>query len=139
MRRSWVIAACAAGLLVPESAAAGGGPVPAVQGGAGVSTPGGDVNYVAVHAGRGTLLERVRSDGGAVERSRLLPGHFGVPGAAYDGSTTGLSADGRTLVLAENTVAHTRLLVLDADRLVVRKRIELPEYVSVDAISPDGR
>src|SRR3954470_18626790 len=111
MRLSMVIAACAAGLLVPESAAAGGGPVPPVQGGAGVTAPGWQVNYVAVRVGRDTLLERVRRDDGAVERTRLIHGAYGVPGAAYDGSTTGLSADGSALVLAARG-GGTRLLVL---------------------------
>jgi DNA-binding beta-propeller fold protein YncE len=131
-----VIAACAAGLLVPESAAAGGGPVAPVQGGAGVSNA--EVNYVAVRTGRGTLVERVRRDGGVVERARLIPGHFGVPGAAYDGSTTGLSADGRTLVLASMTMRGTRLLVLDTDTLAVRERVTRPDFLAPDAISPDG-
>src|SRR5215218_10299264 len=136
MRRSWLIAACGAGLLVPTSAYAGGGPVAPVQGGAGVSTTGGTVNFVAVKAGRGTVVERVRRDGGEVERSRTIRGHFGVPGAAYDGSTTGLSADGSTLVLAKLGTSRTRLLVLDTETLAVRKRISLPEFLSVDAISP---
>jgi hypothetical protein len=139
MQRSMVIAACAAGLLAPESAAAGGGPVTPVRGGTGVSLTGGPVNYVAMPAGRGTLVARVRRGEGAVERARLIGGHFGVPGAAYDGSTTGLSADGRTLVLAERAMRRTRLLVLDTDKLVVRKRITRPDLVSPDAISPDGR
>jgi len=149
-----VIAACAAGLLVPESAAAGGGPVAPVLGGAGVSTDGGTANYVTVAAGRDTLIERVRRGersgdeasgrgSGTVERARLVAGRYGIPGAAYDGTTTGLSADERTLVLAERNdtqpLTRTRLVVLDARTLVVRKRIALPEFVSVDAISPDGR
>ena len=138
MRRSWLIAICAAGLLAPETAAAGGGPVAPVQGGAGVSTTGGQVNYVAVHAGRDTLVERIRRGDGTVERTRLIQGGYGVPGAAYDGSTTGLSADGSTLVLAARQ-SGTRLLVLDTETLRVRKRLTLPEFVSVDAMSPDGR
>jgi hypothetical protein len=141
MRRSWVIAACTAGLLAPASASAGGGPVSPVLGGSGVSTWTGLVNFVAVSAGRDTIVERVIRNGGVVERTRLIGGHYGIPGAAYDGSTTGLSADGRTLVLAEfaSTMTRTRLLVLDTRNLRVRKRIALPEFLSVDAISPDGR
>jgi hypothetical protein len=141
MRRSWVIAACTAGLLTPASASAGGGPVSPVLGGSGVSTWTGPVNFVAVSAGRDTIVERVIRNGGVVERTRLIGGHYGIPGAAYDGSTTGLSADGRTLVLAEftRTMTRTRLLVLDTRNLRVRKRIALPEFLSVDAISPDGR
>jgi hypothetical protein len=143
MRRSWLIAACAVGLLAPERAVAGGGPVPPVLGGTGVSTASGTENYVAVAAGRNTIVERVRQSDGAVVRARLVSGRFGIPGAAYDGSTTGLSADGSTLVLAERIdtrpLANTRLVVVDARSLGVRKRIALPEFVSVDAISPDGR
>jgi hypothetical protein len=141
MRRSWVIAACAAGLLTPASASAGGGPVPPVVGGSGVSTWTGRVNFIALSAGRDTIIQRVVRNGGVVERTRLIGGHYGIPGAAYDGSTTGLSADGRTLVLAEFTrsTTRTRLLVLDTRTLRTRKRIALPEFLSVDAISPDGR
>ncbi len=93
----------------------GGGPVGPVLGGSGVSTWTGPVNFVALSAGRDTIIQRVVRNGGVVERTRLIRGHYGIPGAAYDGSTTGLSADGRTLVLAEFTrsTARTRLLVLD--------------------------
>jgi hypothetical protein len=140
------IAACAAGLLVPESAAAGGGPVAPVLGGAGVSTGGSTASYVALAADGDTLVERIRRGergGGTVERTRLVAGRYGIPGAAYDGTTTGLSADESTLVLAERIdtrpLTRTRLVVLDARTLGVRKRIALPQFVSVDAISPDGR
>jgi hypothetical protein len=139
MRRSWLIAVCAAGLLVPGNAYAGGGPVPPVQGGLGVSTPDGSVSYVAAVAAGNTVVQRI--DNGEIERTRFLSGRYGVPGAAYDGSTTGLSADGRTLVLAKITssAARTSLLVLDAPDLSIRKRLTLPGFLSVDAISPDGR
>jgi MYXO-CTERM domain-containing protein len=138
MRRSWLIAVCAAGLLVPANAYAGGGPVPPVQG-VGVGTPDGSVNYVAAVAAGNTVVQRI--DDGRIERTRFLSGRYGVPGAAYDGSTTGLSADGRTLVVAKitSTAAHTHLVVLDAPTLTIRKRVTLPGFLSVDAISPDGR
>ncbi|MDA0164568.1 hypothetical protein OM076_30140 [Solirubrobacter ginsenosidimutans] len=140
MRRSWVIAVCAAGLVAPGSALAAGGPVPPVQGGQGISTTGSPVSYVAVAAGGNTRIER--REGGTVQRGRVLDGHYGVPGAAYDGSTTGLSADGRTLVLARITRTYppksTRLLVLDTQTLAVRNRINLPGFLAVDAISPGG-
>jgi hypothetical protein len=143
MRRSWLFAICAAGLLAPSSAHAGGGPVAPVLGGTGVSTSDGTENYVALAAGRGTMVERVRQSDGAIVRARLVPGRYGVPGAAYDGTTTGLSADGSTLVLAERIgsrpLTSTRLVVLDARSLGERKRFRLPEFISVDAISPDGR
>jgi hypothetical protein len=140
MRRSWVIAACAVGLAAPSSAWAGVWPVWPVVGGSGVSTWTGPVNFIALSAGPDTIIERVIRNGGVVDRTRLIAGHYGIPAAAVDGSTTGLSADGRTLVLAERTsTTKTRLLVLDTETLRTRKRIALPEFLSVDAISPDGR
>jgi hypothetical protein len=109
-----------------------------------VTAPGGAVNFVALAAGaRHTVVERVRRGDGVVERYRTISGSFGVPGAAYDSSTTGLSADGRTVVLAENSFTYppksTGLAVLDGVRLRTRARVSLPGYFGVDAISPDGR
>jgi len=127
--------------LAAAGAKAAGGPVPPVQGGAGVSAPGGSVAYVAVRAERNTVLERIRRGTGFVERSRLIRGAWGVPGAAYDGSNTGLSFGERTLVLASfrGLPSRTRLLVVDARQLRPRARIDLPGYFTVDAVSPGGR
>lgn len=141
MRRVLVIVCCGLGLAAPAAALAAGGPVPPQQAGAGVSTPGGHLNYVAVWAGsHRTLLERVRRDGGVVERTRLLRGALGVPGVAYDGSSTGLSADESTLVLGDIfSRSPTRLVVLSPRTLRPRAHVVLPGYFTVDAISPDGR
>jgi hypothetical protein len=139
MRRLLLVGAFVLCVAAPAAHAAGG-PAAPVQGGAGVSAPGGDVNYVTVASGRSTLVERVRRDGGVVERFRTLPGAYGVPGVAFDGSATGLSADQSTLVLAQaNGAAPTRLIVLDARSLRRRANVVLPGYSTVDAISPDGR
>jgi hypothetical protein len=144
-RRALMAGGCAAAmaLAAPAGASAAGGPVPAIQGGAGVSVPASAANYVAVGLGRRTLVERVLRPGGAVARTLRLRGAYGVPGVGYDGSTTGLSADGRTLVLAEVLarfpVRRTRLLELDARRLRVLRRIALAGWWTVDAIAPDGR
>jgi hypothetical protein len=145
MRRVLVIVCCCgAGLAAPAVSDGAGGPVPPMQAGAGASAPGGQFTYVAMPQGRSTLVERIRRDGGAVDSWRTIAGRFGVPGVAYDGSTTGLSADGATLVLANTVrsypVTRTRLVILDAGRrLRPRARIELPGWFTVDAISPDGR
>jgi hypothetical protein len=140
MRRLLLLATCVLGVGAATAHAAGG-PVPPVQGGAGVSAPSSSVAYVAVRAGNDTLLQRVRRGDGVVERSRLIRGSYGVPGAAYDGSNTGLSFDEHTLVLAaiREHSTSTRLLTLDARSLRPRAQIVLPGQVTVDAVSPDGR
>ena len=127
------------GLAAPAAHAAGGPALP-VQGGAGVSAPGSGARYVAVRVRHDTVVERIDRDGG-VERSRTIAGAYGIPGAAYDGSNTGLSFDESTLVLAamEPNATRTRLLVLDARTLRPRTPVVLPGYFTVDAVSPDGR
>jgi hypothetical protein len=147
MRRLRTMAICAAalGLGAPGAAAASGGPMPPQQGGAGVSAPGApDAGYVAVGIGGDrTLVQRIARGSGEIQRTRSIGGRYGVGAVAADGSATGLSADGRTLVLAEMVTRwpprSTPLAVLDARRLRVRDRIVLPGYWTLDAISPDGR
>jgi hypothetical protein len=139
-----VVVCCILGCSAMAAAADGaGGPVPAQQAGAGASAPDGALGYVTISTGHSTLVERVARGTGVVERYRLIAGSYGVPGVAYDGSTTGLSADGDTLVLAEATraypVTRTRLVVLDPDSLRPRFRIALAGWWTVDAVSPDGR
>ena len=144
MRRALATILCGFGLLPAAGAAADGGPVPPMQNGAGVTLPGSPVNFVAVGSGVShTVVERIRRSTGAVERSRVIAGYFGIPAVAFDGSSTGLSADGRTLVLAQYprtyTPKATPLVVLDAIRFRERMRVTLPGMSLVDAISPDGR
>ena len=140
MKWTWCSIAFLAVLVAPSSAAAAGGPVPPAQNSA-ISAPGSAYRYAAFGAGADTIVKRI--DGAAVSALRVS-GHYGVPGVDYNGTTTGLSADGRTLVLAEIPGARpprtTRLLVLaTAPRLAVRPRVALPGWSTVDAISPDGR
>jgi hypothetical protein len=142
MRRPlWIL--CSLGLALPAPAVAAGGPIPPQQGGVGASAPGGDVTYIALGARHRTVIASVRRAGGTVDRFTSLRGSFGVPGVASDGSATGLSADGRTLVLVGGVgrypIRRTQLVVLDAPRLRARARITLPGWFNVDAISPTGR
>lgn len=141
--RRLLIVCCGLALALPTSAAGAGGPISPQQGGAGATTPGGDVAYVALGAGHRTVVESVRRAGGAVDRFISLRGSFGVPGVASDGSATGLSADGHTLVLSGGVgrypILRTHLVVLDALHLRTRARIDLPGWFNVDAISPTGR
>jgi hypothetical protein len=129
-------------LVVPQGALAAGGPVPPVQGSS-IGVPGGLYRYAVLDAGRSTVVERQGAGAGRAVPKLLVAGHYGIPGVDYSGSTTGLSADGRTLMLAEIPGSRqprtTRLLVLDTARLGVRAMITLPGWSTVDAISPHGR
>jgi hypothetical protein len=144
MRRAMAIVGCVAGLALaaPAAGADGGGPFTPYLGGYGASAPGGTSVYITLPQRDGTLVERFDRRAGAVLDWRTIRGSYGVPAAAGDGSTTGLSADGHRLVLAEvpRTIPPKRTrLVLLTGGLHVIKRITLPGAFSVDAISPDGR
>ena len=108
-----------------------------------VSAPGGDVAYVTRRVGRGTKLIETAPGGLGAVRSVRLSGRFSVPVVAYDGSPSGLSADGRTLVLINprNSLRRriTTLAIVDARRLRMRRVLKLHGTLGFDAISPDGR
>jgi hypothetical protein len=109
----------------------------------GVAVPGSSERFFAISAGPRTIVASVYRDGGLLQGDIALPGAYTVPAVAQDGTTTGLSADGRTLVLVRRRIAYpqrrTRLAVLDARSLRLRSTIALRGDFSVDAISPDGR
>lgn len=129
-------------LLVPQGALAAGGPVPPVQGSY-IGVPGSTYRYAAFDARGNTLVKRQEAGAGPAVSELGASGHYGIPGVDYSGSTTGLSANGRTLILAEipgnGPPRTTRLLVLDTVPLAVRTRLTLPGWSTVDAVSPDGR
>jgi hypothetical protein len=109
----------------------------------GVSSLGGDVRYLALEVPQGTLVERISQAGGKLLGSTFIRGTYTVPGVAYDGSTSGLSGDGRTLVLIRPRAtfprSSTTLVVLAARQLRMERRVTLSGDFSFDAISPNGR
>src|SRR3954471_24097701 len=129
-------------LMTPTAAAADGLPIIGIDGRDGVVSPDGASRYVTFPSDHSTVLARLRVDGGGVARYRAIPGRLTVPAVAYDSTTSGLSRDGRTLVLmrprAGLTQKQTRLGVVDPTRLLVRKTIVLEGDFSFDALSPDG-
>ena len=137
------VVVCGAFALVPAANAAGP-PLPSsASGKAGAVAPGGRERLLTRRAGHDTVVVARRRSDGAVLRSRRIRGRWSVPAVSLDNATTGLSADGGMLVLARPTktipAAVTRLAVLDARRLQVRRQIVLRGFFTVDAISPDGR
>jgi hypothetical protein len=125
------------------SALAAGAPGPGID----ISSQGlddGAGNRVHALPGRdGTVLARIRRGDAVLIGSTTLRGSFGVPAVASDGSTAGLSRDGRTLTLVRPRASFlqkkTVLALLDARRLRLRKLIRLRGDFGFDAISPDGR
>jgi hypothetical protein len=133
----------ASALLAP-AANADGLPVQNVEvGQTGLEHPSEPVRYVAVNAGGQTVVHRIRTNGGQVQRSALVSGRYTIPAVAYDGSAAGLSADGTTLVLIapRNTFPRkkTAFAVLDTPRLQMREKLTLRGDFSFDALSPDAR
>jgi hypothetical protein len=142
----WTSRGAVLALLIVMTAApaalADGGPVPALQGTA-IGVPGSPARYGAFAAGHDTTLKRLGAHDVPTGAHLRIIGRYGIPGVDYNGATTGLSADGRTLVLTaipRNGPARTsRLIVVNTPRLTIRTRITLPGWFTVDAISPDGR
>src|SRR5580765_240472 len=129
--------------LGASAARADGLPVLGVDVGAtGVASPSGQARYVTIPAGADTVVARLDAQGGRIGASLLLPGTFTIPAVAYDGSASGLSGDGRTLVRIEPRAsfprAETRLAVPHTRPLLWRTTITLPGDFSFDAVSPDG-
>ena len=114
-----------------------------VQGSDGVHTSTAPVRYVALGTGRSTIVAAIRVRGGRVMRSRILRGIWGIPIVTYDGSTGGISGDGRTLVVASygplpGEPGTTSFTVLAAKSFRKLRTVKLEGAWSYDAISPDG-
>lgn len=125
------------------AATGAGGPSPGLKfGSSGVLSRDGSTRYVVVWAGRGTVVESVRARDGNVDRSVYFRGTYGLPLVAFDGSTGGLSANGRRLVLstwpAYGRDAVTRFVVVDPRTLRTRSRVQLEGAFAFDALSPSG-
>jgi hypothetical protein len=128
--------------LAAGTAAAGGGPSPGVvTGWDGTLDPAGAVRYVALPAAKTTAVAAVRTSDGRVLRYVSVRGVFGVAQVAFDGTTEGLSRDGKTLVLATygGVDGETSFAVLRTTPLRLRKTVTLPGNWSFDALSPDAR
>lgn len=136
-----LVLAIAAALAAAGAAGADaqkGGPVTVLTGGQGVVAPDGKTRYVTLTTGRQTIVSFVRLPSGQVHQWRQLPGYFGVPVIALDGTTDGVSGDGRTLVLATPSGGVTTEFALIDTKTLKLRRITLRGTWSYDAISPDG-
>jgi hypothetical protein len=137
-----VLGALVALLASPPVAAADGLPIVGIDARP-VSPPKGKLAYVTRRAGRDTALEVVDADSERRLRHVVLPGRLSVPAIAYDGTPSGLTPDGRKLVLITPRRAfprsETSFAIVDTGRLRIRRTVRLKGDFSFDAISPDGR
>lgn len=114
-----------------------------VYGWSGVGTSDDGLRFVAFGMPKSTIVASVRARDGQVLRSTVIRGFYGVPLVSYDGTSGGLSGDGRSLALASygpypGQKGTTRFVVLGTSTLDVLRRVVLPGAWSFDAISPDG-
>ncbi len=125
----------------------------------GVELPGSPYRYTTLNPGLDvrmpTIVLRIDRENGRVDRWWRLRGRYFLPATAYDFGGSGLSRDGRTLVLQRFTMAYpprrSRFAVLDTAVHLSHplrpgqerphhavRRIEIPGFYSLHAISPDG-
>jgi hypothetical protein len=143
--RALIGAAAAAllGLLVPAAADAVGATPGVALGGDGASWQGHAERFVATPAANRTLVTELRRAGGATLRARTVPGRFGIPIVAYDGSTEQVPATSPVVVVAGRSSPsalprHTSFVVLSTRDLHVVRRFTLAGAFAFDALSPDG-
>jgi hypothetical protein len=137
------IAICTGCAVGAANAGGAGGPGAGVQQGWDGLTNG-VVRYVAVTAGNSTALQVIRRHDGRVLNFMSLNGAWGIPLVAFDGTTDGLMADGRTLLLGEATGGpglrkHSTFAFVDMKKMKVVRKLRLPGHHVFDALSPDGR
>jgi hypothetical protein len=131
-------------LLLPAAAAQAGGvpPTSLDAGPEGVLDRAGEHRFTATPLAANTVLTKSETHGGRVLRASIMRGRWGVPVVAYDATSGGLSADGRTLVLTRVAETYPRrstaFAVVDTARMAIRDTFELDGEWRFDALSPDG-
>lgn len=139
-----IVAAALAALALAQASDAVGPSLPALAGGTEIGTPGGTLSY-AVRLAAGTTVLRQRAHGRTIRTARL-PGSWGIQLATLSGAVSGLSPNGRVLVLSDDVGesccalrARSRFAVVDTRTLALRTVVALHGDFSVDALSPSGR
>ena len=110
------------------------------QGGSGVVW--GALRYVALPAPGGTSVAQIDSASGTVNGFVSLRGSWGIPIVAFDGTTSGVSAGGQTLVLAQSSQtllpSRSRFALVNPVKMRLQRVVTLRGAFYFDAISPDG-
>ena len=126
-------------LIAVEQAAAVGPWLWTVDGGPGISAPSG-VRYIARLSGSATKV--LATQDGQTLRAISVPGHWGLQAATLAGGLTGLSGDGRLLVLAPPTRGESldvsTFALIATPALAQLGTVRLRGDFTVDALSPNG-
>jgi hypothetical protein len=138
--RSLTVAVVVVAALIAAGAASGVGPWPGLA--QAVTSSQSNIRYTAARSAGGTIVRAVRA--GRALASAHLDGAWGIPAVTSTGVASGLSPDGRLLVLSEasNTGglrSQSRFQVLSTPTLQVTQTIVLPGEFGFDALSPDAR
>jgi hypothetical protein len=141
MKTLGTLAAVACFAVLGGAARAAGGPLFNDAGGLhGILTSSG-YRYVAIEDQDSVWLARIAPDL-QVAAVRRLRGRYTIPAVAMDRTTSGLSADGRTLVLVHPRFkwgrAHTHFLLVSLPGMHVRAAVTLPGDFTFDAMAPDA-
>jgi hypothetical protein len=94
--------------------------------------------YSATPTASGTQVKESFVEGGDAEHSWSLDGAWAIPMSGIARTPTGLSGDGRTLILVEAnpSAAQTRFAVLNTQSAKAPRILSLPGRFAFDAISP---
>jgi hypothetical protein len=141
MKTLTTLAAAVSMAVLSSTAGAAGGPLFNDSGGLrGVLTPSG-YRYVTIDERNVVLLVRIAPDQ-HVAAYRPLPGRYTIPAVAMDRTTSGLSADGKTLILVQPRFRfgrhHTRFLIMSLPGMHVRSAVTLRGDFTFDAMAPDA-
>jgi hypothetical protein len=128
-------------LAVAPAARADGPPADSAQvdsTGGGVLSANGDTYYLALAGGDQTTLDATSTRDGTMQEARFA-GSWRIPIVTARGDASGLSPDGKTLVLSNGSGSSpSRFLIVDAQTLAVKQRVVLNGSFAFDALSPDG-
>jgi hypothetical protein len=142
-RRSSLLLVATVALALASGAAGAGPSLPAVDTGAGVATSQATGRFLTRLSASATTLEERRD--GRLLRTATIPGRWGIQLVTLQGTLTGLSPNGRVLVLSDDVAptgslrAESSFAVIDTRTLALTKTVALRGDYSVDALSPNGR
>lgn len=147
MRRSLALplVIAAVGVLALAQASLAVGPSLGAFDNRSIANTGSSFSYLVKLAkgGEATVVEQ-RAHGRTLKSLTLTNG-WGIQMAALSGQVTGLSPNGRVLVLSDNIEPNgylrtsSQFVVVDTQTMKVQQVLRLHGDYSVDALSPDGR